>query len=135
LAEDILSVRRLPPIRWLELFEKSISRFPEAFEAATIPIEQAQGNVVLVAGEDDHLWPSAFFARALAERRRSAAKDVALLIHPEAGHRTLLPGETSTPSQINDLGGNDAADTALGARAWRAISDWCAYDVVPGDAS
>jgi dienelactone hydrolase len=125
-AEDILSVRRVPSIRYLELFEKSISKFAPAFEAAAIPVEQAEGDVILVAGGDDHLWPSAFFARALAERRRSAEKDVTLLIHPDAGHRTLLPGETAVASKFNDLGGNDAADAALGTQAWKALSGWIA---------
>jgi hypothetical protein len=71
------------------------------------------GRVILVAGGDDALWPSDLFARALADRLKAAGKDPLLITHPEAGHRVLLPGETTRRSATNALGGSIAADQRL----------------------
>jgi hypothetical protein len=56
------------------------------------------------------------------DRPRRLGKN-AVVGHPKAGHRVLLPGETTPHSTRNAYGGNDAADLALGRSAWRAIVD------------
>jgi hypothetical protein len=60
---------------------------------ATIPIEKAWARVILVAGGDDALWPSDFFAQTLADRLMAAGQQALLITRPDAGHRVLLPGE------------------------------------------
>jgi hypothetical protein len=74
-----------------------------------------------VAGGDDALWPSDAFARYIADRLGRFGKNATVVGHPEAGHRVLLPGETTPRSTRNAYGCNDAADLALGRSAWRAI--------------
>jgi uncharacterized protein len=48
-------------------------------------------------------------------------KSVVLVFHSAAGHRVLLPGETTPRSTRHAHPGNDAADLALGHAAWDAI--------------
>jgi uncharacterized protein len=110
------------PISYRKYSEDSLERFADEVPAATIPIEKSRAFVVLVAGGDDALWPSDVFARALAERLKAAGKAHLLVTHPEAGHRVLLPGETTPQSTVNAHGGNDDADRSLGLAAWKAIS-------------
>lgn len=96
---------------------QSLKRFAaEALDAA-IPIERSAAKILLVAGADDALWPSDVFARALADRAAKAGKSVDVEIHPNAGHRTLFPGETKPRSALHAHGGTDEADRELGARA------------------
>lgn len=107
------------PVSFRPLYEASLRAHPEAAAAAAIPIEQARGRVLLVAGGDDALWPSAAFADALAARCRTAGRPVGLVTHPGAGHRPIFPGE-SPPTQPTHLahGGSVATDAALGHAAW-----------------
>jgi len=39
---------------------------------ATIPVEKARAEIILVAGGDDALWPSDMFAESIEERLASA---------------------------------------------------------------
>ncbi len=80
-AEALLSVNRLPPVRYLELFQKSLRTFASLLPQAAIPIERARAEIILVAGEDDALWPSAMFARALADRLRINGRAASLVLH------------------------------------------------------
>lgn len=100
-------------------YELSLARHPEEAARAAIPAERIAGDVVLVAGEDDQVWPAADFARALAVRRAEHGVDTTLVVHPEAGHRVVLPGEVPVRrGQVMARGGSDQADAALGTSAW-----------------
>jgi uncharacterized protein len=121
-AEALLSLSRFPPVRYLGLFAASLARFEDRLEAAAIPIERTRAEVILVAGGDDQLWPSLRFAEALARRLETHGRAAALVGHPRAGHRVLLPGETTARSRLNLHGGTDEADRELGAAAWAEIA-------------
>jgi acetyl esterase/lipase len=116
------------PVPYRRYFEQSLERFADEMPAATIAIEKARARVILVAGGDDALWPSDLFARTLAQRLEAAGKPHVLLIHPKAGHRVLLPGETTPRSAVNAHGGTDEADQALGLAAWNEISRALHFD-------
>jgi hypothetical protein len=88
---------------------------------AVIPVEKARAQILLVAGGDDALWPSDTFAKSISDRLEAAGKKAVLIHHPEAGHRVLLPGETTPRSTLHAHGGNDIADLELGTAAWNAI--------------
>jgi acetyl esterase/lipase len=120
-AEALLSVSQLPPIPYLALHRASLATFADRLDDAAIPIEQARAKVILVAGEDDALWPSADFARALADRLAAHGKAGVLVTHQQAGHRVLLPGETTPRSALNAHGGGDEPDAELGRMAWGEI--------------
>lgn len=119
------------PGSYRRYFEQSLERFADEIPAATIAIEKARARVILVAGGDDALWLSDLFARTLAQRLEAAAKPHVLLIHPKAGHRVLLPGETTPRSTVNAQGGTDEADQALGLTAWNEISRTLHFDWEP----
>lgn len=109
------------PVPYRAYHETSLRVFADRVPEAAIPIERTRAKVLLVAGRDDALWPSDWFAERLAERRRAAGLSVTVVIEDDAGHRTLLPGETTPRSVINLHGGTDEADARLGTRAWEAI--------------
>ncbi|MFF4986340.1 acyl-CoA thioester hydrolase/BAAT C-terminal domain-containing protein [Streptosporangium saharense] len=110
------------PVAYRRLYERSRTRFAAEAEAATIPVERIDGDLLLVAGADDRMWPSLTFAEELAARRMAAGRPVRVVSHPEAGHRPRLPGESPAPVSPHRLyGGSPAADAALGAAAWPYI--------------
>jgi len=102
--------------------EQSLVTYAADLAEASIPVENARAEILLVAGGDDALWPSDTFASSIADRLKVAGKNAVLVHHPEAGHRVLLPGETTPRSSLHSHGGNDIADRELGNAAWNAIS-------------
>ncbi len=66
---------------------------PDQLDLATIRAERAAGPVLLIAGDDDQLWPSCVLAEVTMERLRAAGRTGdALLCLPEAGHAIGMPG-------------------------------------------
>jgi hypothetical protein len=110
------------PVSFRPLYEASLRAHPEAAAAAAIPIERARGDVLLIAGGDDALWPSAAFAETLVARCRAAGRPVGLITHPDAGHRPIFPDEAPpAPSASVAHGGSPTADAALGRAVWPAV--------------
>jgi len=114
--------RREGLVTYRSLYERSLQLGADDVSAATIPVEKAQADIILVAGGDDALWPSDVFAKSIAEQLALAGKNATLIHHPNAGHRVLFPGETTPRSTQHAHGGNDEADAELGRSAWDAIS-------------
>jgi uncharacterized protein len=108
-------------VAYRSLHEQSLMRFAADVPKAAIPVERARAEILLVAGGDDALWPSEMFARSVADRLASAGRRAGVVVHPEAGHRVLLPGETTARSAKHAHGGSDHADAALGQAAWTEI--------------
>ncbi|MDW9973029.1 hypothetical protein GOB98_24170 [Sinorhizobium meliloti] len=104
------------------LFEQSLQRFASSVPAATIPVELSQAKIVVIAGGSDALWPLDTFAWSILERRQLFGKDAVLISDPEAGHRVLLPGETTSRSSLHACGGCDVADARLGQASWASMT-------------
>lgn len=86
---------------------------------AAIEVERIRGDMVLVAGGDDRVWPSAWFADQIADRRREHGLGTTVVTHAAAGHRTLLPGERAVAAgQVMQRGGSAEADSTLGELCW-----------------
>ncbi len=99
------------PPAYLGLYERSLAA---ASSAARIPVDRIDGDVLLVAGGDDQVWPSVAMAMAIAERCPAT-----VVSHPTAGHRARLPGEPApVAGQQMARGGDPDADAELGALAW-----------------
>lgn len=109
-------------ISYRSFFEKCLGNDVQANSRARIPIEKSNAYLILVAGGNDALWPSDYFAREIVQSRQSQDKPATLILHKEAGHRVLLPGETTPRSTLHAHGGSDEADAVLGQMAWQAIS-------------
>lgn len=112
------------PLAYHDLYRISWERAePERRTAATIPVERIP-HLLLVAGGDDRVWPSTDHAARIAERRRTAGLETMIISTPDAGHRTILPGEPiATGGQAMARGGTPEADAALGEQAWPKIID------------
>lgn len=94
----------------------------DVVEAATIPVERFPGELVLVAGGDDKVWPSSQAARNIAARRARSGLATVNIDDPGAGHSIVLAGESPTnPSRPYQVGGDEDAPQRLGALAWPAI--------------
>jgi dienelactone hydrolase len=110
------------PVSFRPLYEASLRVYPDAAVAAAIPIEHARGDVLLIAGGNDALWPSAAFAATLAARCHVAGHPVGLITHPGAGHRPIFPDEIPRARSAGVAhGGGATADAALGRAAWPAV--------------
>jgi BAAT / Acyl-CoA thioester hydrolase C terminal./Acyl-CoA thioester hydrolase/BAAT N-terminal region. len=71
--------------------------------AATIPVENIQGPVLLLAGQQDQLWPADQFSTWVMERLRAHEHPYPdeYLSYPEAGHFVCFPyGLPSLPPMI-----------------------------------
>lgn len=94
----------------------------DAVEAATIPVEKFGGELVLVAGGDDKVWPSSQAAKNIAARRARSGLATVVIEDPTAGHPIVLPGETPpNMSRRYQVGGDKDAPQRLGALGWTAI--------------
>jgi uncharacterized protein len=98
-------------------FERSLARRRD--DEAIIPVERIAGEVVLVVGDDDLVWPSALFAQMIVDRRRTNGRSTTLVTHPRAGHRVILPGERPASGGMRMArGGTPEADRELGELLW-----------------
>nr|WP_258562671.1 acyl-CoA thioester hydrolase/BAAT C-terminal domain-containing protein [Nocardioides sp. MAH-18] len=111
-------VAETDPPEYLEHYEHCLAAYADRVPAARIPVERIAGEVVVVAGGDDRLWPSVEFAEAVVRRRAAAGLPTTLVSHPEAGHRVVLPGETPPAPSHLAHGGTPEADAALGRLLW-----------------
>ncbi|MGF6824095.1 dienelactone hydrolase [Microbacterium sp. ZKA21] len=120
-ADDWIATTDPPEFR--DLYRTSVDRHPAEAQAAAIPVERITGDVLLVVGEDDRVWPSARFADEIVARRAAAGLPTAVVRHPLAGHRVPFPGEAA-PSGGTRMarGGSREADDELGAAAWDAVA-------------
>ncbi|TCC36905.1 acyl-CoA thioester hydrolase/BAAT C-terminal domain-containing protein [Kribbella sindirgiensis] len=105
------------PPSYTGLYRQSAEK---ATEQARIPVERIRGEVLLVAGGDDQVWPAVEFAEEITRRRGD--RPTRTVTVEEAGHRAVLPGEDpKTAGQRMARGGTDEADRDLGVLAWSEI--------------
>ncbi|HEX4224171.1 MAG TPA: acyl-CoA thioester hydrolase/BAAT C-terminal domain-containing protein [Pseudonocardiaceae bacterium] len=110
------------PIAYRTMYAQSLRNFADRIPEATIPVERIEGEVLLAAGGDDQLWPSAVFAELIVRRRAEHGLPTTFVTVPEAGHRAILPGEGQvTGGQPLARGGNPKADVELGALVWAEL--------------
>ena len=111
---------RLPSYRGL--YEQSLRTFADALPDASIPVEDIAGMVVLSAGGDDQVWPSALFAEQIRSRRGRQGLTTEIVQHRFAGHRLLFPGEEPTAGDAAmRRGGSPEADATLGQQVWQRL--------------
>jgi len=94
---------------------------PKTLANAAIPVERI-GELLLVAGGDDQVWPSVDFAEQVVTTRQSHGLTTDLVTLPTAGHRTMLPGETSVVAgKSMARGGTEETNRELGRLAWPLV--------------
>ncbi len=113
----------IPPA-YRELYLQSIAADPAQADTATIPVERIAGDVVVIGGEDDQVWPGAQFARMVADRRATHGLLTTVVTPDKAGHRAVFPGEQPvTGGRVMARGGSPEADADLGALAWPHVTN------------
>ena len=123
---------------FVELYEHSRELAGgDVVEAAVIRVEKFGGELVLVAGGDDKVWPSTQSAKNIATRRARSHLHTFVVEDPRAGHPIVLPGETPpNPSRPYQVGGDEDAPQRLGrsrvashptrnATRRRGLTTWC----------
>ena len=105
----------------LDMFEGSRAAAegePDSF----IAIEDIDGPVLLICGEQDNLWPGCAMARNLRDRAAEAGgPEVELLAYPDAGHWGFGASENlhqSDSDGLGKMGGTGAADIAARRDQW-----------------
>lgn len=108
------------PPSYVDSYRHRLKVFPAEAAAAQIPAERFQGELLMLAGGDDKVWPAVEFAEQIALRRGSL--ETRTLIGAQAGHRFIFPGERpKVGGQTMARGGSDEADAAFGAQAWPVL--------------
>lgn len=110
------------PPAFAPVYAQSLLTAAALVPSATIPVERFFGDVLVVAGGDDQVWPAVESARAVEARRTAYALPTTVVTHAGAGHRVVLPGEqVAAGGQRMARGGTDDADRELGRLAWPEI--------------
>ncbi|CAG7845307.1 hypothetical protein USB125703_01569 [Pseudoclavibacter triregionum] len=92
---------------------------------AVIPVEKITGDLLLVCGEADEMWPSCEMSRQI-EERAAGGPEVTLLSYPDAGHfASGVPVDASAPgySSLDGLGGTVEGNAAARADSWPRTLD------------
>ena len=112
------------PPAYRSWYAQSLVADPAAAAAATIPVEDFGGELVLVAGGDDQVWPSAEWSRQIDRRRAKVGLSTVVVAESAAGHRVVFPGEQPVSrGRAMIRGGTTTADASLGQAAWPHIVD------------
>jgi dienelactone hydrolase len=110
------------PPAYVDLYLRSREQFVSELSAAVIPVELI-AQLILIAGGDDQVWPAVVQAEAARERRAAHGLPTTLVTDPDAGHRTILPGEPAVTGGMRmQRGGTESTDRRLGQSAWAHIS-------------
>ncbi len=103
------------------------SRYPpEQLDAAALAVERVAGPLMILAGDDDHMWPSAPMAEQIVERRRRHGRhgDTQLTVYAGTGHTFLnyQPRRSPLAAPSWDFGGHAEANAAACGDAWERIA-------------
>lgn len=94
-----------------------------------IPIEQAKGPILFIAGQDDHCWRSELYALVASERLQARGKERPQVIsYPGAGHYIEPPYFPMCPASLHKLvnravhwGGEVRAHSKAQIDMWKQI--------------
>ncbi|XP_006046629.3 peroxisomal succinyl-coenzyme A thioesterase [Bubalus bubalis] len=94
-----------------------------------IPIEKAQGPILLIVGQDDHNWRSELYAQIASERLQAHGKEKPQIIsYPGTGHYIEPPYFPMCPASLHKLldkpvmwGGEPRAHSKAQVDAWKQI--------------
>lgn len=95
----------------------------EAFAAAALPVENINGDILLISGIDDTIWPATMMGEQIIARLsvNQFGHDVKHLAYPEAGHGIAAPPGQPLTSVARRLGGTVAGNDRARRDGWRAL--------------
>jgi len=108
--------------RLIDLYEPTLAAAPAA---SAIAVEHINGPVLLIAGKDDALWPSAKMAEQLVARAKRAGFKPRIVNQTidDAGHHVANVPNRPTGDSVR-LGGTAAGLAAAQFRSWQAIVEF-----------
>jgi len=115
--------------RLTEAHLESLAEFAGDVEPATIPLERSRAALLLVAGIDDGMWPSAYSIERIQARlaRRKDGRPVKI-VRLSTGHQVLGTGWTPTTTFNKETGrlqgGNAQLDARAQAEAWPQLLEF-----------
>jgi uncharacterized protein len=100
----------------------------DEFERAVIPVEKINGDILLLSGVDDQIWPSTLMAEQIVARLKvnNFEHEVKHLSFPEAGHGIAAPPGEPLTSVATSNGGTPEGNSRARARGWNALLDFIA---------
>lgn len=115
------------PISYTPLFLANMEN-TSAVEKATIPVEDIEGPVLLISGEDDQMWPSALFSKMIVERleKHGFPYQYKHLNYEGAGHPIGVPYRPTTDTasihpatkEYLNAGGNAFDNAKASTASW-----------------
>lgn len=105
------------PLRFVDVYRSAIVN--DGSEDKQIPVGEIKAKMLLIAGADDQMWPSAEMAKRIANNRPS---DTVVKIYPNAGH--IFRGDGIVGPFA--IGGNITANQAAQRESEQAILDFLA---------
>lgn len=109
---------RNKPVSFRKIYELCI-KLDENREAARIKIEHFHGELLLIAGDADQLWPSDQMVKEIQEHREAANTEV--IVFPGVGHS--IGGAVQTDQLI--LGGTEELNRAAYQKMMEKIIAFC----------
>jgi dienelactone hydrolase len=105
--------------RLVDLYEPTLAAAPAE---AVIPVEKIRGPILLVAGKNDALWPSAVMSDRIVQRAKQMrfTPRIVQLTLDDAGHHVANVPNRPTGDSVR-LGGSAAGLAAAQFQSWRAI--------------
>ncbi len=102
----------------------------EAFDAAAIPVENIGGDILLISGVDDQIWPATFMGEQIVARLgvNESEREVRHLAFPEAGHGIAAPPGEPLSSVAERLGGTALGNGRARQEGWQAVLEFLARE-------
>ena len=88
---------------------------------AVIRVERIAGQVLLVCGEDDTLWPSCPMSRMNEARATRRGKLIEVLAYKHAGHHVFGPPSEPDDPALRRFGGTPEGNNAARRDAWPKV--------------
>jgi uncharacterized protein len=106
-----------------------------SYPDAAIPVGRINGDVLLICGGQDMIWPSCDMAKAAKQRfEASGARKLQLLAYPNAGHWAFGPIKDLDGYDQRGLGktgGTAASDMAARQDQWPKLLDFLNKSLIP----
>ncbi|MBU9713179.1 acyl-CoA thioester hydrolase/BAAT C-terminal domain-containing protein [Evansella tamaricis] len=118
------------------MYNNSLAKYErKGKEDAIIKVENIQGPILLLSGEEDAFWPSALMAEKIVNRlkKKNFNYSVNHSKYKNAGHLFILPflPATQNMEELYAIGGNPLDNAISGEQAWNETIDFLNYHFPP----
>lgn len=99
----------------------------QLLKKAAIPVENIKCRLLIISGEDDKIWPSAFYGNQIMERlnQKNSPIERKHVCYPNAGHGLAAPYEGSIYHPVGEfwcrLGGTAEGNAYACKASWQEI--------------